>query len=133
MAVQIDLYICWQDLRRKLLVFDLRELVPDSNILKSAAGCHEIRGKTLGIIGYGHIGSQLSILAESMGLRVRYHDIALVMPLGNSKKADTLDQLLSTSDFISLHVPLTPQTENMITAREIGLMKKGSFLLNASR
>jgi D-3-phosphoglycerate dehydrogenase len=77
--------------------------------------------------------TQLSILAESMGMRVRFYDIALVMPLGNSKRLDTMDQLLSTSDFVTLHVPLTPQTVNMIGAREIGLMKKGSFLLNASR
>lgn len=68
-----------------------------------------------------------------MGLRVRFYDIALVMPLGNSKRVETLDALLETSDFVSLHVPLTPQTENMITAREFALMKKGAFFLNASR
>eukprot|EP01126_Amoeba_proteus_P045835 TRINITY_DN5153_c0_g1_i4.p1 TRINITY_DN5153_c0_g1~~TRINITY_DN5153_c0_g1_i4.p1 ORF type:complete len:277 (+),score=53.59 TRINITY_DN5153_c0_g1_i4:268-1098(+) len=100
---------------------------------KSASGCNEIRGKTLGIVGYGHIGSQLSILAESMGLRVQFYDIANVMALGNSVRLSSLEQLLSTSDYVSLHVPLTPQTQNMIKEHEIGLMKKGSYLLNASR
>eukprot|EP01125_Pyxidicula_operculata_P014796 TRINITY_DN4972_c0_g1_i1.p1 TRINITY_DN4972_c0_g1~~TRINITY_DN4972_c0_g1_i1.p1 ORF type:complete len:423 (+),score=71.90 TRINITY_DN4972_c0_g1_i1:85-1353(+) len=100
---------------------------------KTAKGCIEVRGKTLGIIGYGHIGSQLSVLAESMGMIVIYHDIVTVMPLGNSRSAKNLDDLLEKSDFVTLHVPDTPQTKNMITSVEIGKMKKGSFLLNASR
>lgn len=100
---------------------------------KTSKNCFEVRGKVLGIIGYGHIGSQLSVLAEAMGLDVRYYDIETVMPLGNSTCMKTLDSLLECSDFVTLHVPDTPQTRNMITEREISLMKKGSYLLNASR
>lgn len=100
---------------------------------KTARGCLEIRGKTLGIVGYGHIGSQLSVLAEAMGMRVIFYDTMSQMPLGNSKATADLATLLASSDFVSLHVPQTPETKNMITAREIALMPKGSFLLNASR
>lgn len=101
--------------------------------LKSATGAREVRGKTLGIIGYGHIGSQVSVLAESMGLKVIYHDIIKKLPLGNARSVETLDELLGKADFVTLHVPETPQTKDMIRARELSLMKKGSFLLNASR
>lgn len=100
---------------------------------KSANNCHEIRGKTLGIVGYGHIGSQLSVLAESLGLRVVFYDIAKIMPLGNSKPCSTLEELLKKSDYVSLHVPRTDQTNNMIAAAQIKMMKKGAYLLNASR
>uniref|UniRef100_A0A6B2L5Q4 2-oxoglutarate reductase n=2 Tax=Arcella intermedia TaxID=1963864 RepID=A0A6B2L5Q4_9EUKA len=100
---------------------------------KTAKGCIEIRGKVLGIVGYGHIGSQLSVLAESVGMEVKFYDIEDVMALGNSKRIRKLDELLAIADFVTLHVPDTPQTKNMITEREIGLMKRGSFLLNASR
>lgn len=100
---------------------------------KSANNCHEIRGKTLGIVGYGHIGSQLSVLAESLGLRVIFYDIAKIMPLGNSKPCATLEDLLKKSDYVSLHVPRTDQTNNMIGESQIKLMKKGAYLLNASR
>lgn len=100
---------------------------------KSSSGCHEIRGKTLGIVGYGHIGSQLSVMAEAMGLKVIFYDIENIMPLGNSKPCDSLHQLLQTADFVTLHVPKTEQTVNMITAKELQMMKKGSYLLNASR
>jgi D-3-phosphoglycerate dehydrogenase len=100
---------------------------------KSAKGCHEVRGKTLGIIGYGHIGSQLSVMAEALGMRVLFHDIIPKLPLGNSKQVADLDALLQESDFVSLHVPATPETKNMIGEAQINLMKKGSFLLNASR
>lgn len=100
---------------------------------KTARGCLEIRGKTLGIIGYGHIGSQLSVLAEAMGMRVIFYDTMSQMPLGNSKATPDLASLLSSSDFVTLHVPQTPETKNMITSKEIALMPKGSFLLNASR
>lgn len=100
---------------------------------KSAKGAREVRGKTLGIVGYGHIGSQLSVLAEAIGFKVSYFDIVKKLPLGNARAADSLEDLLRTSDFVTLHVPETPQTKEMIGARELGLMKPGSYLLNASR
>ncbi|OMJ27633.1 putative D-3-phosphoglycerate dehydrogenase [Smittium culicis] len=100
---------------------------------KLSKNCNEIRGKTLGIIGYGHIGTQLSVLAEAMGMRVIYHDIAPLMPLGMSNQVQSLSDLLQNADFVSLHVPETPDTINMIGKAEIAQMKPGSFLLNASR
>jgi D-3-phosphoglycerate dehydrogenase len=100
---------------------------------KVAAGCYEIRGKTLGIIGYGHIGSQLGVLAEAMGLRVLFFDVATKLPMGNNTAVSSMDELLAQSDFVSLHVPATPQTHEMFGARELSLLPKGSFLLNASR
>jgi len=100
---------------------------------KSAKDCHEIRGKILGIVGYGHIGSQLSVLAESMGMKVIYFDIVKVLALGNSRACESLEDLLKCADFVSLHVPKTEQTFNMITEKQIMMMKKGSYLLNASR
>jgi D-3-phosphoglycerate dehydrogenase len=100
---------------------------------KSAKTNHEVRGKKLGIVGYGHIGSQVSVLAESMGMDVRYYDIIKKLPLGNSSPIDSLKELMSTCDFVSLHVPETPETKNMITARELSWMKEGSYLINASR
>jgi len=100
---------------------------------KTATGAHEVRGKTLGIIGYGHIGSQLGILAEGFGLNVQYFDIEKKLPLGNTNSVDTMDELLQTSDFVSLHVPDTELTRNMMTAAEIGKMKQGAYLINLSR
>lgn len=101
--------------------------------LKTASGAHEVRGKTLGIVGYGHIGSQLSVLAESLGLQVLFFDVVKKLPLGNAKNCASLEELLQLSDFVSLHVPETPETKNLITEKELRLMKKGSFLINASR
>ncbi|WP_151192799.1 phosphoglycerate dehydrogenase [Cysteiniphilum sp. JM-1] len=103
------------------------------NWIKSASGAHEVRGKTLGIIGYGHIGSQVSVLAESLGLRVIFHDIENKLPLGNATASVNLATLLDEADIVTLHVPDTPATKNMITAKELKLMKKGSVLINASR
>eukprot|EP01134_Creolimax_fragrantissima_P000463 CFRG0463T1 len=100
---------------------------------KMSANCYEIRGKTLGIIGYGHIGSQTSVLAESMGLRVIFYDTVPKLALGNAQACDTLEELMGKSDFVTLHVPATPETAYMITKKEIGWMKKDSYLLNASR
>ena len=100
---------------------------------KSAAGCLEIRGKTLGIIGYGHIGSQLSVLSEALGMRVIYKDRKNMMPLGNARQKDDLEGLLEEADFVSLHVPDTEETRYMIKAEQLAQMKKGSYLLNASR
>lgn len=101
--------------------------------LKTADGAHEVRGKTLGIVGYGHIGSQLSILAEALGLRVLFYDVVKKLPLGNAKSMATLNDLLAQSDFVSLHVPETEQTKKMISKSQLRLMKKGSYLINASR
>lgn len=101
--------------------------------LKSAANCFEVRGKSLGIIGYGHIGSQVSILAEAMGMDVYYYDIVKKLSLGKAVACSSLDELLSVSHVVTLHVPETPLTMNMIGERELALMKKGSCLVNASR
>jgi len=100
---------------------------------KSAKGCKEIRGKTLGIVGYGHIGSQLSVLAESMGMQVISYDVVRLMPMGRTRACPDLASLLQQADFVTLHVPDTDQTRNMIGKDQISLMKRGSFLLNASR
>ncbi|UYL07291.1 phosphoglycerate dehydrogenase [Bdellovibrio sp. SKB1291214] len=101
--------------------------------VKSAEGAHEVRGKTLGIVGYGHIGSQVSVLAEAMGLRVIFYDIVKKLPLGNAVGKATLGELLAESDFVTLHVPETPETKDMITKVELAWMKKGAHLINASR
>jgi len=100
---------------------------------KSAANAYEIRGKKLGIVGYGHIGTQLGIMAESLGMQVLYYDIEHKLPLGNASPVGSLHELLSGVDVVSLHVPETPQTQNMIGARELALMPKGGYLINASR
>lgn len=100
---------------------------------KKSSNCYEIRGKTLGIVGYGHIGSQLSVLAESLGMRVVFYDVAQIMPLGMAVPLGSLHDVLSQGDFVTLHVPELPTTVNMIGARELALMKPGSYLLNASR
>jgi D-3-phosphoglycerate dehydrogenase len=101
--------------------------------LKSAEGSHEVRGKTLGIVGYGHIGSQVSVLAEALGMRVVYFDVIKKLPLGNSQSCRTLEDVLAAADFVSLHVPDTEQTRDMITEKHLTLMKTGACLINASR
>lgn len=101
--------------------------------LKSASGAKEVRGKVLGIVGYGHIGSQVSVLAEALGMTVLFHDIDKKLPLGNARPSVSLDDLLRTSDFVTLHVPDTPLTRSMIGAEQLDAMKEGSFLLNLSR
>src|SRR4051812_36029907 len=100
---------------------------------KVAVGCWEVRGKTLGIVGYGHIGRQLGVLAEMVGMHVMFYDIVAQLPMGNNVAAASLQEVLERADFVSLHVPETPQTKNMIGPAEIARMKKGSYLLNASR
>jgi D-3-phosphoglycerate dehydrogenase len=100
---------------------------------KVATGSFEIRNKTLGIIGYGHIGRQIGVIAEGLGMRVAFYDIAAKLPMGNNRATKTLEELLAQSDFVTLHVPETPQTKNMIGAGEIAAMRAGSYLLNASR
>lgn len=100
---------------------------------KSAVGSNEVRGKKLGIVGYGHIGSQVSVLAEGMGLDVYFYDEAKKLPLGNATSLSSLNELLSTCDFVTLHVPELHSTKDMIGAKQLGQMKKGSHLINASR
>lgn len=100
---------------------------------KSAAGAHEVRGRTLGIVGYGRIGSQVSVLAEAMGMRVIFFDTAAVLPLGNARPARTIDELLAQSDVVSLHVPATKATDRMIGAKQIAAMRTGSYLINNAR
>ena len=100
---------------------------------KVSSKCWEIRGKTLGIVGYGHIGSQLSVLAEAMGMSVIYYDILTLMAIGTAKQVPSLEALLEEADFITLHVPETPETKNMISTKQFERMKTGSYLINASR
>jgi D-3-phosphoglycerate dehydrogenase len=114
--------------------------IPEKNALthrgiwqKVATGSFETRGKKLGLIGYGNIGSQLSVLAESMGMKVYLYDIVTKLPLGNAAQVSSLKELMQICDVVSLHVPETSQTENMIGAEQISWMKKGSILINASR
>jgi D-3-phosphoglycerate dehydrogenase / 2-oxoglutarate reductase len=114
-------------------LFDRSREVHTGQWRKVATGSHEVRGKTLGIIGYGHIGSQLGVLAESLGMRVIYYDIMTKLPLGNARSAPSLGELLAESDFVTLHVPATPSTNMMIGAAELARMKKGACLINASR
>lgn len=100
---------------------------------KSATDSHEIRGKVLGIIGYGSIGMQLSVIAESLGMHVIFHDTVSKLPLGNANQSNSLNELLAQSDIVSLHVPETPETKNMFGEAEFAAMKEKSILINASR
>jgi D-3-phosphoglycerate dehydrogenase / 2-oxoglutarate reductase len=100
---------------------------------KLAVGSHEVRGRTLGIVGYGHIGSQVGVLAEAFGMRVVFYDIVAKLPMGNNRAFAKLEDVLEASDFVTLHVPETPQTKNMIGRAEIARMRPGACLLNASR
>ena len=100
---------------------------------KSATGSFEVRDKVLGIVGYGHIGTQVGVLAEGLGMRVIFHDIEPKLSLGNARAAAGLDDLLARSDVVTLHVPETPQTKDMIGAKELSKMKPGAMLINASR
>jgi len=114
--------------------------IPEKNALvhrggwtKSAVGSVEVRNKTLGIVGYGHIGTQIGILAEQLGMRVLFHDIAGKLPLGNARAMPTLKALLADSDVVTLHVPETPQTRHLIGREQLALMKPGAHLINAAR
>ncbi|WP_303818807.1 phosphoglycerate dehydrogenase [Actinobacillus minor] len=100
---------------------------------KSAAGSNEVRGKKLGIIGYGHIGSQLSVIAEAVGMQVYFYDIENKLPLGNAQQIATLDELLSSCDAISLHVPENASTKNLMNAARIAQLKEDAVLINAAR
>ncbi len=114
--------------------------IPDKNAaahngvwMKEAKGSYELRGKTLGIIGYGNIGSQVSVLAESFGMKVVFYDIATRLPLGNAESRRTIKEVVSKSDIITLHVPDTQQTKNMISKSLLKNFKKGSILINYAR
>ena len=114
--------------------------IPEKNFLvhrggwsKSAEGSYEARGKTLGIVGYGSIGSQLSVLAESLGMQVIYYDVVTKLPLGNARQVTTIDELYATADVVTLHVPELPSTKNMVGADEFAKMKKGAIFINAAR
>lgn len=100
---------------------------------KSAVGSYEVRGKRLGLVGYGNIGSQLSVLAEALGMEVVFYDVIDKLPLGNAKQLSTLDELLATSDVVSLHVPELDSTKWLIGKEQLGKMKQGAHLINASR
>ena len=100
---------------------------------KSAKGCMEVRRKTIGIVGYGHIGPQVGLLAESLGMRVIFHDIVKKLPLGNARQVSSLEELLKISDFVTMHVPDTSLTRGMISHERLSLMPQGSYLLNLSR
>ncbi len=101
--------------------------------MKDAKGSFELRGKTIGLVGYGNIGSQVSVLAEALGMRVMFYDIETKLPLGNAVTTKSLKDLLSQSDIISLHVPETPQTKNLINKNNLKYFKKGSILINYAR
>ncbi|WP_289034258.1 phosphoglycerate dehydrogenase [uncultured Roseibium sp.] len=121
------------------IVMLMRGIFPKSSAahegkwLKTATGSHEVRGKTLGIVGYGNIGTQLANLGEAMGMRVIFSDMTDKLQHGNVTPTESLDELLAQSDVVSLHVPDTAETRNMITATEIAKMKKGAFLINNAR
>ena len=100
---------------------------------KSAANSFEIRGKKLGIIGYGNIGMQLGVIAEGLGMQVQFFDVVNKLPLGNARQVSSLDQLLASSEVVSLHVPENAATQNMIGAQQLAAMQPGSILINASR
>lgn len=118
----------------------LMRRIPDKNTaahqgiwLKEATGSHELRGKTIGLVGYGNIGSQVSVLAESMGMRVIFYDVETKLPLGNATDAKSLKELMSKSDIISLHVPELDSTKNLINKNNLKYCKKGSVVINYAR
>ncbi len=114
--------------------------IPEKNAIqhrggwvKSAAHAYEVRGKTLGIVGYGHIGTQIGVLAEQLGMSVIFYDIEAKLALGNARSMPTLEALLEAADVVSLHVPETPATHKLIGAPQLARMRRGSHLVNASR
>lgn len=114
-------------------VFEKSEGAHQGLWLKESKDCYEVRGKTLGIVGYGHIGSQVSVMAEALGMKVMFYDVTSKLSLGNAKSSNSLDDLLKKSDIITLHVPGTEGTKNLINATRLKKMKPGAVLLNLSR
>jgi D-3-phosphoglycerate dehydrogenase len=114
--------------------------IPDKSVaahkgiwMKEAKGSYELRGKTLGIIGYGNIGSQVSVLAEALGMKVIFYDVETKLPLGNAMDMKTLKDVLSNADVVTLHVPETPQTKNLINRKNLKYCKEGAIILNYAR
>ncbi len=114
-------------------LFDRSASMHRGEWMKSARGAHEIRGRTLGIIGYGRIGSQVSVLAEAMGMRVLYYDKVDCLPMGNATRVMSIDEILDHSDVVTLHVPATDDTSMMIGATELKRMKPSAYLINNAR
>jgi D-3-phosphoglycerate dehydrogenase len=112
---------------------DKNKAAHDGLWMKEAKGSYELRGKTMGIIGYGNIGSQVSVLAEALGMKVIFYDVETKLPLGNAVDKKTLDNLVAEADVVSLHVPETSRTKNMINEDVLKVFKKGSILINYSR
>jgi D-3-phosphoglycerate dehydrogenase len=129
-VAELVLGLCIMLMRR---VFEKSEGAHRGLWLKESKDCYEVRGKTLGIIGYGHIGSQVSILAEALGMKVIFYDITSKLSLGNAQSSRTLDDLLKKSDIITLHVPGTPETKNLINSQRLKKLKQGAVLINLSR
>ena len=122
-----------------LTIMLVRHLFPksvaahDGRWLKSSLGCQEVRGKTIGIVGYGHIGSQTSVLAEALGMNVLFFDPQPKLPLGNARAVKSLHDLLKQSDIVTLHVPEAENTSHMMNSETLSVMKQGAYLINASR
>jgi D-3-phosphoglycerate dehydrogenase len=114
-------------------IIDKNNAAHQGDWLKDASGSNELRGKTLGIIGYGNIGAQVSVLAEAMGMKVIFYDIQTKLPMGNAQDSKSLKDLLGTADVVTLHVPDTPQTKNLINKANLKFVKKGAIIINYAR
>ena len=114
-------------------VIDKNKAAHEGVWMKDAKGSHELRGKTMGIVGYGNIGSQVSVLAEALGMKVIFYDIETKLPLGNASDSKSLKELLQQSDVVTLHVPELPSTKNLINKTNLKYFKKGSILINYAR
>jgi D-3-phosphoglycerate dehydrogenase / 2-oxoglutarate reductase len=114
-------------------IAEKNEAAHNGTWLKDSNACYEVRGKTLGIVGYGHIGSQVSVLAEALGMKVLFYDVMPKLSLGNASPAKSLDELLKNADAVTLHVPGNAETKNLINTQRLKKMKKGAVLINLSR
>ena len=114
-------------------ITDKNKAAHEGRWMKDASGSHELRGKTLGIIGYGNIGSQVSVLAEALGMKVIFYDAETKLPLGNASDSKTLKDLLQEADIVTLHVPEIPSTKNIINKQTLALCKKGAVIINYAR
>ncbi len=114
-------------------IIDKNNAAHQGGWLKDASGSNELRGKTMGIIGYGNIGAQVSVLAEALGMKVIFYDIETKLPMGNATDSKTLKDLLNHSDVITLHVPETPQTKNLISKSNLKYVKEGAIIINYAR
>jgi D-3-phosphoglycerate dehydrogenase len=114
-------------------IIDKNKAAHEGIWMKEAKGSFELRGKTLGIIGYGNIGSQVSVLAEGLGMKVLFYDTETKLPLGNAVAAKSMKELLANADIVSLHIPETPATKNLINKVNLKFFKKGSILINYAR